>query len=102
MRFTYFTVQSIGAATGGDDFYRCDALLGMADDNKNPSHEIRFSIAYTGPTDDSVDTVRSKILAECVRLMKEGASLLDGKTIQSLGELSEAETARILKSISAS
>lgn len=104
MRFCYFDVTNIRNTNRVDspEFYRCNAILGLADDGSEVVHEIKFSIAHSGPTHDTLDTVREKILLECVRLLKEGANFLDGRTLQSLHDLSDAETVRSRNAITLS
>jgi hypothetical protein len=98
MRFCYFEVEKIGSPFRDQKppFSRCTAKLGIADDGDEAVHQISLDIVFRENAGDSLETVRTKILAECIRLMQEGARSLEGNTLEALYEKADVEHERAI------
>ena len=96
MRLCYFEVSRIGPTFRDmtPPFSRCHARLGLAEDGSESVSEIRFNIVYAAQGSETLDTVKSNLLAECLHLLREGVHLLEGKTVQSFYEITDAERKR--------
>jgi hypothetical protein len=97
VKIASFEITKIGPTFRDMDkpFSRCFADLSLADEGDDAQSMISFNIVYRGSDSETLEARKTKILAECVRLLKEGANLLEGTTVQSLYKTTDSESRQL-------
>ena len=91
MELKSFAITSIGPSLRQMDelISRCHAELSLANAGDQARSVIAFDLVYRGSDSETIEIRDKKILVQCVRLLKEGSSLLEGISVESLQELSD-------------
>jgi hypothetical protein len=88
MRLAHFNIQKIGPMWPHGRS-SCEVLVSVRNDDSDVTEDITVNVSIEFRDTESLDTVRTRILSESLRALKEAATLLDGKTLQSLSEISD-------------
>jgi hypothetical protein len=93
MKLTGFEIRRIGNMFRNQDpsFARAKVTIGLRDEDSEVVTVIDLDVPTSYQGTNTIDTVRTKLLAESLRTLKAAVSLLDGKNIQSLYELVDAD-----------
>lgn len=101
MILAQFEVTKIGPMyrEANSKFSRCEAVVGVREANSEAQTLIKIDLVVSHKDEETLGTVKARILSESEKILRAAANSLAGKTVQELHAETDVESARALEQI---